>query len=90
MLNLPKEEAGRMHAAYMVYTEAMKKGVLVANHACSPLRSDHGASARQQAKRRERAVRRDQGATRRLLPHRGAGSRLALSRAARCPLPTTK
>ena len=37
MLNLPKEEAGRMHAAYMAYTEAMKKaGVLVANHGLQP------------------------------------------------------
>jgi hypothetical protein len=37
MLNLPKEEAGRMHAAYMAYTEAMKKvGVLLANHGLQP------------------------------------------------------
>ncbi len=37
MLNLPREEAGRVHAAYMAYTEAMKKaGVLVANHGLRP------------------------------------------------------
>ena len=31
--SLPREEAGRMHAAYMAYTEAMKKaGVLLDNH----------------------------------------------------------
>ena len=33
MYSLPKEEAGQVHAAYMAYTEAMKKaGVLRANH----------------------------------------------------------
>ena len=37
MMNLPKEEAGKTHAAYMAYTEAMKKaGVLVANHGLRP------------------------------------------------------
>ena len=37
MMNLPREEAGRMHAAYLAYTEAMKKaGVLVANHGLQP------------------------------------------------------
>jgi hypothetical protein len=37
VLRLPKEEAGRMHAAYMAYTEAMKKaGVLVGNHGLRP------------------------------------------------------
>jgi hypothetical protein len=37
MLSLPKEEVGRMHAAYMAYTEAMKKaGVLLANHGLQP------------------------------------------------------
>ena len=37
MSNLPKEEAGRMHAAYMAYVEAMKTaGVLVANHGLRP------------------------------------------------------
>lgn len=33
MYSLPKEEAGRMHAAYMAYTGAMNEaGVLLANH----------------------------------------------------------
>jgi hypothetical protein len=37
MLDLPKEEAGRMYAAYTAYVEAMKKaGVLVANHGLRP------------------------------------------------------
>jgi len=37
MLNLPREEAGRTHAAYMAYLEAMKTaGVLVANHGLRP------------------------------------------------------
>ncbi len=37
MLNLPREEAGRMHAAYMAYTETMKQaGVLLANHGLRP------------------------------------------------------
>jgi hypothetical protein len=77
LLNLPKEEASRMHAAYMAYTEAMKKaGVLVANHGLKPTSTaTTSASARRQAKRRGRAVRRNQGATRWLLPHRGARSR---------------
>ena len=37
MMNLPKEEAGRMHGAYMAYVEAMNKaGVLLANHGLAP------------------------------------------------------
>ena len=37
MHNLPPEEAGRTHAAYMAYLEAMKTaGVLVANHGLRP------------------------------------------------------
>jgi hypothetical protein len=37
MYNLPKEEAGRVHGAYMAYTEAMQKaGVFVANHGLQP------------------------------------------------------
>ncbi|MGZ5090285.1 MAG: YciI family protein [Burkholderiales bacterium] len=37
MMNLPKEEAGKTHAAYMAYTEAMKKaGVFVDNHGLRP------------------------------------------------------
>lgn len=37
MLSLPKEEAGRMHIAYMDYVGAMSKaGVLVANHGLKP------------------------------------------------------
>ncbi|MGH8655443.1 MAG: YciI family protein [Gammaproteobacteria bacterium] len=37
MLNLPRQEAGRMNAAYMAYTEAMKQaGVLLANHGLRP------------------------------------------------------
>jgi len=37
MLNLPREEAMQMHAAYLAYTEAMKKaGVLLANHGLRP------------------------------------------------------
>jgi len=37
MLNLPKEEAGRVHGAYMAYVEAMKKaGVLIGNNGLRP------------------------------------------------------
>jgi hypothetical protein len=37
MLSLPKEDAGRMHAAYMAYVDAMNKaGVLLANHGLRP------------------------------------------------------
>ncbi|MEW5757327.1 MAG: YciI family protein [Pseudomonadota bacterium] len=37
MLNLPKEEAGRMHADYLAYVEAMRQaGVLLANHGLQP------------------------------------------------------
>ena len=37
LLNLPREEAGQMHAAYLAYVEAMKKaGVLLANHGLRP------------------------------------------------------
>ncbi len=37
MLNLPREEAGQMHAAYMAYIEAMKKaGVLLGNSGLRP------------------------------------------------------
>jgi hypothetical protein len=37
MLNLPKEEAGRMHATYMAYVEAMRQaGVLIANQGLRP------------------------------------------------------
>jgi hypothetical protein len=37
LYNLPKEEAGRMHAAYMAYTGAMNEaGVLFANHGLKP------------------------------------------------------
>jgi hypothetical protein len=37
MRNLPREEAGRMHAAYLAYTAAMKKaGVLLGNHGLRP------------------------------------------------------
>ena len=33
MRNLPREEAGKMHGAFMAYLDAMKKaGVFVANH----------------------------------------------------------
>jgi hypothetical protein len=37
MLTLPKDEAGRVHAAYMAYADALKKaGVLVSNHGLQP------------------------------------------------------
>ncbi|HYS13343.1 MAG TPA: YciI family protein [Burkholderiaceae bacterium] len=37
MHNLPKEEHGRMYAAYMAYADALKKaGVLLANHGLAP------------------------------------------------------
>jgi hypothetical protein len=37
MLSLPREEAGRMHGAYMAYLEAMKKaGVLIGNRGLQP------------------------------------------------------
>jgi hypothetical protein len=37
MLNLPRDEAGRMYAAYQAYVEAMTKaGVLLANHGLRP------------------------------------------------------
>jgi hypothetical protein len=37
MLSLPREEAGKMHGAYMAYVEALKKaGVLIANHGLRP------------------------------------------------------
>ena len=37
MLTLPKEEAGRIHAAYMAYIDAMKQAkVLVSNHGLQP------------------------------------------------------
>lgn len=37
MMKLSREEAGRMHGAYMAYVEAMKKeGVLLANHGLRP------------------------------------------------------
>ena len=37
MMNLPREEAGRAHGAYMAYTEALKKaGVYVANSGLRP------------------------------------------------------
>lgn len=37
MMNLPREEAGRRHAAYMAYDEARKTaGVLVGNHGLRP------------------------------------------------------
>ena len=37
MMKLPREEAGQMHAAYMAYTDAMKKAeVLTANHGLRP------------------------------------------------------
>jgi len=37
MTSLPREKAGQMHAAYMAYTDAMKKaGVLLANHGLRP------------------------------------------------------
>ncbi|QCP52737.1 YciI family protein [Trinickia violacea] len=37
MMNLPREEAGQLHGAYMAYVEAMTKGgVLLANHGLRP------------------------------------------------------
>lgn len=37
MTSLPKEEAGRMHAAYMAYIDAMKQAeVLLGNHGLRP------------------------------------------------------
>jgi len=46
MMNLPKEEAGQMHGAFMAYTEAMKKaGVLVANHGLRPTSQAHTVRA---------------------------------------------
>jgi hypothetical protein len=37
MANQPKDEAGKMYAAYQAYTDAMKKaGVLLANHGLRP------------------------------------------------------
>ena len=37
MMNLPREAAGQMHAAYMAYTEAMKKsGVFMDNRGLRP------------------------------------------------------
>ena len=37
MLNLPRAEASQIHAAYMAYTEAMKKaGAYVGNHGLQP------------------------------------------------------
>src|SRR5258706_16329940 len=37
MMKLPREEGGQMHAAYMAYTDAMKKAeVLTANHGLRP------------------------------------------------------
>ena len=37
MTTLPREEAGRVHAAYMAYTQAMTEaGVLLSNHGLKP------------------------------------------------------
>lgn len=37
MMSLPRDEAGRLHGAYMAYTEAMKKaGAYVANSGLRP------------------------------------------------------
>lgn len=37
MMNLPREEGGRIHAAYTAYTEAMKKaGAYVSNSGLAP------------------------------------------------------
>ena len=43
MMNLPKEEAGKMHAAYMAYTEAMKKAEAAFRRAANEIAQWHDA-----------------------------------------------
>ena len=77
MQSASKADMEQMMAAYGAYTQAMKTaGVMVAADRLKPSdRGEHGADRRRQDQGARRALCRDQGAARRLLPDRRARSR---------------